>query len=162
MKVAFAKFADIGASGEFSMNKDKNERLIKIAISSLNPMSVAWHESLHDFMAMLGGSKAERKLKADLLAAAEAPQVMLKLRELLKDHPDALKQIETDREERLAYMYQFWAEGLLPLGPTGTGIFSRMVTFFREMLGVLSQDQKIDQLFTALHSGKFSEPSLVS
>ena len=162
VKVAFVKFADIGASGEFSMNKDKTERLIKIAISSLNPMSVAWHESLHDFMAMLGGSKAERKLKADLLAAAEAPQVMLKLRELLKGHPNALKQIEADREERLAYMYQFWAEGLLPLGQTGTNIFSRAVTFFREMLGVLSQDQKIDQLFTALHTGKFSEPSLVA
>jgi len=161
VKVAFAKFADIGASGEFSMNKDKTERLIKIAINSLNPMSVAWHESLHDFMAVLGGSQAERKLKADLLDAAEAPQVMAKLRELLKDHPDALKQIETDREERLAYMYQFWAEGALPLGQTGTNIFSRAVTFFREMLGVLSQDQKIDQLFTALHSGKFAEPSLV-
>lgn len=161
VKVAFAKFADIGASGEFSMNKDKTKRLIKIAVNSLNPMSVAWHESLHDFMAMLGGSQAERKLKADLLDAAEAPQVMAKLRELLKDHPDALKQIETDREERLAYMYQFWAEGALPLGQTGTNIFSRAVTFFREMLGVLSQDQKIDQLFTALHTGKFSEPSLV-
>lgn len=161
VKVAFAKFADIGASGEFSMNKDKTKRLIKIAINSLNPMSVAWHESLHDFMAVLGGSQAERKLKADLLDAAEAPQVMAKLRELLKDHPDALKQIETDREERLAYMYQFWAEGALPLGQTGTNIFSRAVTFFREMLGVLSQDQKIDQLLTALHSGKFAEPSLV-
>ncbi len=161
VKVAFVKFADIGASGEFSMNKDKTKRLIKIAVNSLNPMSVAWHESLHDFMAMLDGSKAERKLKADLLDAAEAPQVMVKLRELLKDHPDALKQIETDREERLAYMYQFWAEGALPLGQAGSNIFSRAVTFFREMLGVLSQDQKIDQLFTALHTGKFSEPSLV-
>ena len=161
VKVAFAKFADIGASGEFSMNKDKTKRLIKIAINSLNPMSVAWHESLHDFMAMLGGSQSERKLKADLLAAAEAPQVMTKLRELLKDHPDALKQVESDREERLAYMYQFWAEGALPLGQTGTNIFSRAVTFFREMLGVLSQDQKINELFTALHTGKFSEPSLV-
>lgn len=161
VEVAFAKFADIGASGEFSMDKDKTKRLIKIAINSLNPMSVAWHESLHDFVAMLGGSKAERKLKADLLDAAEAPQVMKKLRELLKDHPDALKQIENDREERLAYMYQFWAEGALTLGPTGTNIFSRMAAFFREMLGVLSQDQKIDRLFTALHTGKFSEPSLV-
>jgi hypothetical protein len=86
---------------------------------------------------------------------------MYKLRELLKDHPEALKQIEKDREERLAYMYQFWAEGALKLGPTGTNIFSRIVTFFRDMLGVLSQDQKIDRLLTALHSGKFSEPSLV-
>jgi hypothetical protein len=161
VKVAFAKFADIGASGEFSMSPDKTKRLIKIAVDSLNPMSVAWHESLHDFMAVLGGSKAERKLKADLLAASEAPQVMSKMRELLKDHPEALMQIEKDREERLAYMYQFWAEGALKLGPTGTNIFSRIVTFFREMLGVLSQDQKIDRLLTALHGGKFSEPSLV-
>lgn len=162
VKVAFGKFADIGGSGEFSMNADKTERLIRIAISSLNPMSVAWHESLHDFMAMLGGSKAERKLKADLLAAAEAPQVVTKLRELLKGHPKALEQIESDREERLAYMYQFWAEGLLTLGPTGSNIFSRAARFFREMLGVLSQDEKIEQLLTALHTGKFSEPSLVA
>ena len=51
---------------------------------------------------------------------------------------------------------------LLPLGPTGSNIFSRAARFFREVLGVLSQDQKIDQLFTALHTGKFSEPSLVA
>lgn len=162
VKVSFGKFADIGGSGEFSMNADKTERLIRIAISSINPMSVAWHESLHDFMAMLGGSKAERKLKADLLAAAEAPQVVTKLRELLKGHPKALEQIESDREERLAYMYQFWAEGLLPLGTTGNNIFSRAARFFREMLGVLSQDEKIEQLLTALHTGKFAEPSLVA
>jgi hypothetical protein len=162
VKVSFGKFADIGGSGEFSMNADKTERLIRIAISSINPMSVAWHESLHDFMAMLGGSKAERKLKADLLAAAEAPQVVTKLRELLKGHPKALEQIESDREERLAYMYQFWAEGLLPLGTTGSNIFSRAARFFREMLGVLSQDEKIEQLLTALHTGKFAEPSLVA
>lgn len=162
VKVSFGKFADIGGSGEFSMNADKTERLIRIAISSINPMSVAWHESLHDFMAMLGGSKAERKLKADLLDAAEAPQVVAKLRELLKGHPKALEQIETDREERLAYMYQFWAEGLLPLGTTGNNIFSRAARFFREVLGVLSQDEKIEQLLTALHTGKFAEPSLVA
>ena len=162
VKVAFGKFADIGGSGEFSMNADKTERLIRIAISSLNPMSVAWHEALHDFMAMLGGSKAERKLKADLLAAAEAPQVVAKLRELLKGHPKALEQIESDREERLAYMYQFWAEGLLPLGTTGNNIFSRAARFFREMLGVLSEEQKLDRLLTALHTGKFAEPSLVA
>ena len=87
---------------------------------------------------------------------------MTKLRKLLEGHPKAIEQIESDREERLAYMYQFWAEGLLPLGPTGNNIFSRAARFFREMLGVLSQDQKIEQLLTALHTGKFAEPSLVA
>lgn len=162
IKVLFGQFAQIGASGEFSMDDDKTNRLIKIAMNAINPTSVAWHESLHDFMAMLGGSKEERQLKRDLLDAAQAPQVMTKLRELLKAHPKAITQIENDKEERLAYMYQFWAEGKLSLGPTGTNIFTRIAKFLREALGVLSQDEKITKLLDALHTGKFANQNLVS
>lgn len=162
IKVLFGQFAQIGASGEFSMDDDKTNRLIKIAMNAINPTSVAWHESLHDFMAMLGGSKEERQLKRDLLDAAQAPQVMTKLRELLKGHPKAITQIENDKEERLAYMYQFWAEGKLTLGPTGTNIFTRIAKFLREALGVLSQDEKITKLLDALHTGKFADQNLVS
>jgi hypothetical protein len=161
VKVAFGKFVDPAMSGRFSMNADKTKRLIEIAINSLNPMGVAWHESLHDFFATLDNSPEERRLKEDLLTAAEAPQVKAKLRTLLKDHPEARKQIEEDREERLAYMFQFWAEGHIVLGNTGTNIFARMVRFINEMLGVVGKDQKTDMLFSALLGGKFSEPSTV-
>ena len=161
VQVLFDTFTNIKGSGEFSMDADKTKRLIKIAIDSVNPMSVAWHESLHDFFAMIGTTPAERKLKADMLAAASAPQINAKLRELLKDHPVALEQIRNDKEERLAYTYQFWAEGALKLGPTGTNIFARAAQFIKSMLGVLSQDEKLGTIFDALHDGKFTENHLI-
>lgn len=161
VKVLFDTFTNIKGSGEFSMNADKTERLIKIAIDSINPMSVAWHESLHDFFAMIGTTPAERKLKADMLATASAPQINAKLRELLKDHPAALEQIRTDKEERLAYTYQFWAEGALKLGPTGTNIFARAAQFFKGMLGILSEEEKLGTILDALHDGKFIKNHLI-
>src|SRR5690606_3826715 len=159
VKVIFRRFAEIGASGEFSMNADRTERLIKIAINAANPAGVAYHESLHDFFATLGNSREERRLKKDLLDAANAPQVRKRLNELLKDHPDALKQIERDPEERLAYMFQFWAEGHLTLGPRGTNIFQRLVAMIRDLLGVVSSDQRARDAFAALYEGKFADMS---
>lgn len=162
VKVIFQKFSEIGGSGEFSINKDKTKRLIKIAVNAANPMGVAWHESLHDFFAMLDEDRVGRSIKKDLIDAAEAPQVKKRLRELLAKHPEALKQIEESPEERVAYMYQFWAEGLLRLGPTGTGIFERLRQLFRDLLGLISTEQRAADLLTALHEGKFAEPSTVA
>ncbi len=162
VKVIFQKFSEIGGSGEFSMNKDKTDRLIKIAVNASNPMGVAWHESLHDFFAMLDETPVHRSIKKDLIDAAEAPQVKKRLRELLAKHPEALKQIDESPEERVAYMYQFWAEGLLTLGPTGTGIFERVRQLFRDLFGLISTEQRASDLLTALHEGKFAEPSTVA
>lgn len=162
VKVTFQKFSEIGGSGEFSMNKDKTDRLIKIAVNAANPMGVAWHESLHDFFAMLGEDRTGRSIKKDLIDAAEAPQVKRQLRELLAKHPEALKQVDESPEERVAYMYQFWAEGLLRLGPTGTGIFERLRQLFRDLFGLVSADSRAEELLTALHEGKFAEPSTVA
>jgi len=162
VKVIFQKFSEIGGSGEFSMNKNKTERLIKIAVNVANPMGVAWHESLHDFFAMLDEDRVGRSIKKDLIDAANAPQVKKRLRELLAEHPEALKQIEESPEERVAYMYQFWAEGLLRLGPTGTGIFERLRQLFRDLFGLISTEQRAADLLTALHEGRFAEPSIVA
>lgn len=162
VRVTFEKFADIGGSGEFSMNPNKTDRLIRIAINSLNPMGVAWHESLHDFFNVIGGNKVENQMKKSLLESASSPYVMHRLRQLLKDHPDALEQIKTDKEERLAYMYQFWAEGELKVTPDGEGIFTRIAQFFRDLLGVVSQDQKTQAIFEAFHQGQFANPSITT
>ena len=152
----------LGASGEFSMNADKTDRLIEVAVDAADPMGVAWHESLHDFFAMLDEDRTGRSIKRDLTDAANAPHVKKRLRELLAKHPKALKQIEKSPEERVAYMYQFWAAGELQLGPTGTGIFERIRQFFRDMLGVVGRDERALDLLTALHEGKFAEPSVVA
>ena len=153
---------NLGASGEFSMNPDKTDRLIEVAVNAADPLGVAWHESLHDFFAMLGEDKVGRSIKRDLTDAANAPHVKKRLRELLKDHPKALEQIEKSPEERVAYMYQFWAAGELQLGTTGTGIFEQLRQFFRDLLHVVGRDERAADLLTALHEGKFADPSTVA
>ncbi len=163
VKVRFREFANLGASGQFSMNRDKTGRLIEIALQAESPIGVARHEALHDFFAMLGEDKTGRSIKKDLVDASNAPQVRRQLRELLKDHPEARAQMEQNAEERVAYMYQFWAAGeLTVLGPTGAGIFERLRRFFREMLKLISTEQRAEDLLTALHDGKFADPSTVA
>ena len=152
----------LGASGEFSMNPDKTDRLIEVAVNAADPVGVAWHESLHDFFAMLGEDKVGRSIKRDLIQAASAPHVKKRLRELLEGHPKAREQIEKSPEERVAYMYQFWAAGELQLGPTGTGIFEKLRQFFRDLLHVVGRDERAADLLTALHEGKFADPSVVA
>lgn len=151
-----------GASGEFSMNADKTDRMIEIAINAADPMGVAWHESLHDFFAMLGEDKSSRSIKRDLVNASNAPQVKKRLRELLKGHPEAIKQIEESAEERVAYMYQFWAAGALELGPTGTGIFEKIRAFFRDLFRLVGREERAADLLTALHEGKFADTRVVA
>jgi len=161
VQVAFEAMAQIKGSGEFSMNKDKTQRLIRLAIDGANMKSTAWHESLHDFIAMLGGTPEERKLKRDMLNSTNTPYINAKLRELLKDHPEALKQL-SDPEERLAYVYQFWAEGALKLTPKADSLLSKIAAFIQQLLGIVSQDGKLDAQLQALHSGALTEPSTVA
>ena len=162
IKVAFSRFAAGSGSGSYANyynSVGKRQRIIRIAVNAVNPMGVAWHESLHDFFAMLDSEEVGRGIKKDLADAANAPHVKNKLRELLKDHPAAREQIEKDPEERAAYMYQFWAEGLLSLGNTGTDIFSRIQRLFADLLGVITSTQRAEDLLTALHEGRFADLS---
>jgi hypothetical protein len=162
VNIAFRKFADIGGSGRWSMNADKTSRLIEIAATAADPLGAAWHESLHDFFGMLNEDVWGRQIKKDLMQSASAPQVMGRLRELLANHPDAREQLESSPEERAAYMYQFWAHGELRVGPTGTGILNRIRQLFRDLFGIVSRDQHVEDLLTALHDGRFSEPGTVA
>jgi len=160
--VAFEKFADLKAAGEYEMNPKTKERFIRIAITAADPTSVAWHESLHDFFLTLGMEKAARNLKAQMLAVASSPFVMNQLRTLLKGHPAALQQIKDSQEERLAYMYQFWAAGQLSLTPKAESFFQKVAAFFRDLFGVLSKDEKIEQVLVALHKGELTDPNTVT
>ena len=161
VRVAFGTLLGIGGSGEFSMNKDKTKRLIRLAIDGANMKSTAWHESLHDFIAMLGGTPEERKLKRDMFNATNTPYINAKLRELLKNHPAALKQL-SDPEERLAYVYQFWAEGALQLKGNADTLMQKIADFIQKLLGIVSQDGKLDAQLAALHRGELTEPSTVA
>ena len=130
---------------------------------SLNPLSTAYHEALHGFMAKLRDDR-HSDIAAVLTKAGESAPVMNQLRKLLANEPDALKQL-TDAEERAAYMYQFWAAGKLKLGEKATTIFQRITKFLREVTGMWTNDQRAEKIMEYFHSGEFeqnrSTPSVV-
>ncbi len=149
---------DIGGSGSYY--KDNVKRVVEIARDALNPLSVAHHESMHDFFHTLLSDEKSRRIKTDLLRAADIPYVQAQLRALLKDHPDALAQVMKDPEERLSYMYQFWAAGKLRVSPTANTVFGKVMQWLRDVIGVVSTGQKADAIMTAFHNGKLADPSI--
>ena len=158
IEVSFATFKN-GGSGQYNADLRK----ITIAWNARNAMGVGRHEALHDFFATLGTELGMRQAKADLLAAVNTPYVRAQLRGLLAKHKmgaKALQQIESDPEERLAYAYQFWAEGQLRLGKTGMAIFDRLWQFLKDITGIVSRGQRADLILEALHEGKFADMSV--
>lgn len=159
IRVLFAPFSSIKSSGTYEYSTTTGERLIRIALESDNPMQIAQHEAIHDFFRMmtkLEGIRPEfRRAMEHLLRAAENPKVVAQLNQLLKKHVNARAQVRDDREERFAYMYQFWQAGLLTFDVKATNTLERMAAWFRKVLGVLSADEKALRLMEAYRAGAF-------
>lgn len=161
----FVPKAEIGgASGQYN----EAERSIKIAISAVDPLGVAYHEALHDFIAGLQSSPEGRDLRKALFKAGEMPHVRAQLKELLAKHPAALAQIEADPEERVAYMFQFWAVGQHLGKPifkvndkAARNALERLADWIRGLLSVLSESEKAEQVLEALYEGKFADRNVV-
>lgn len=146
-----------GLSGEWEEGDLINT--IRVALNAgPGVLSVAHHEAMHEFFARL--TKAGREdVKDVLLSAANSPTVVRKLERLLDSEPAALKQLKSDPEERLAYMYQFWAAGELTVGPNTNTLFEKIAKFFRRIAGMLTADDRVNDIMTAFHEGKMAEPS---
>lgn len=158
VKVLTDEFAaSIGGSGEYY--KNGADRVIKVARDALNPLSVAFHESMHDFFHTLMNDGDGRAVKDALLRNADRPYVQSQLRVLLRDHPDAMKQIMKDPEERLAYMYQFWAADQLRLSADMTSTFRKATKWLRDVLGVVTQGEQGEAILSAFHDGRLADPS---
>lgn len=155
---------DLGGGGEFKRDANGRET-ISVAFNAMGRMGIMRHEALHAFFARLGGNAA--KLKQDLTDVASNPRIMAELTKLLSKPGDeqALAQIQEGApeylEERLAYMYQFWAEGLLDITPKGRNIFQKIQDFFRNLAGVVAKHEKAERILTLFHSGEFADPTLV-
>lgn len=161
VKVAVEKLVkQLGGSGQYTYDPDTGERLIEVAINAPSPVGTARHEAMHDLFRFLSENDATRSVAKDLRDATSAPHVIRRLRELLKDHKAALEQLN-DPEERAAYAYQFWAEGLLQIGPKGTGIFNTIRQFLKDLFGIVTAGQRGEDLLRAFHDGKFADPSIV-
>lgn len=152
---------DIGGSGKWEFDTKTKERVIYVARNAMNPLSVAYHESLHDFFHLLGNDARARQLRSQMEQYAGSPAIKKQLKELLKDHPKALAAIDKSTEETLAYAFQFWATGDLRVGPSTQNFFQKIMQMIRNVLGVMSQDEKVLAVFDALHDGKLANPNTV-
>lgn len=157
--IALTFSTELGARS-FSRVNEMGERLINVAINGLSPLSQAHHEAMHDFVRELGANPELKKVHNSLLLAASSPRIMYRLRQLLKDSPEALNQIETDAEERLAYAFQFHAEGRLNLAKD-TGVVSKIIDFIRRILGMIPLEERMVLVMDALQRGEFAHPSEV-
>jgi len=164
VKVLFRKLRTHSGSFEFL---DPVEQ-IKIAIDAIDPMSVGYHEAMHAFFRRLVAS--DKKAANTLLRAAGSAPIVARLKELLKDHPEALKQL-SDPEERLAYMYQFWAAKQLNfgVGPETQTFFGAVKAFFRKLSAIWSDEmvenmsvEEAGEILAAFHNGDFANRSTVA
>jgi hypothetical protein len=146
-------------AGEFDATTDT----IRVSVHSLNPMSTAHHEALHAWFKQLGEQR-QYEVMRPLYRAADTAHVKKQLRELLASEPAALKQL-SDAEERVAYMYQFWAAGKLRVGPDTKGVLEKIKDFFRRILGTWSNDERALRTLEYFESGDYqaerSDPAAV-
>ena len=150
---------NIPISGEW------RDKLIRISMFATDKLGTYRHEAVHQLFKFLkegGGEKTKEILKN----VGSNGLIRSQLEDLLKDHPEAVKQLD-DPEEAAAYMYQFYqAKGedgkpLLKLGPQGTGFFARVTNWFKSMFGLHSDAMK-DQLkamriMDAFHDGEWGK-----
>ena len=150
------RFANILHAGDFHTN-EVGEHILRVSVHSLNPMSVAYHESLHSFFQRLKEMGRADVVKV-LEDAMKSDHVLDQLKTLLAHSPEATKQL-SDMEERAAYAYQFWMSGQLKLAPAPKSLFTKIAAAFRKVLGMWTNDQRAEHIFRYFSSGGFAPHS---
>jgi hypothetical protein len=151
VRVEFEKIT--GYSGEFI----EAENLVRISTTAAaGVMQTAYHEGLHAFFA--GLAKNPEALRV-LSSIADNRVIFNRLQALLHKYPAAQAQL-VDGEERLAYTFQFWAADKLqlPVGPA-RGLFAKLRKFFRQVAGLIKDEEKAADIFQAFNDGKLGDPS---
>lgn len=148
VKLAWAKLTHAGEFNEATST-------IRLSVHALDPMSTAYHESLHAFFAQLRKAGAT-DITTVLEKAAESAHVLSQLVEMYKDQPAVLAQLK-DPEERAAYMYQMWAAGKLTIGPQSKSVFHKIAGYIRDVLGIWSNDARALHIMEYFNSGEYAK-----
>lgn len=122
-----------GISGSWSRKNDQT--VIRLAING-DVLSTAYHESMHEFFSILKRN-GDEAVQALLQRVATNPIMKRKLERLLAEQPAAQAQLN-DPEEAAAYMYQFWRNGDLKLGPETKTFFEKIKALLNKALGLIS------------------------
>ena len=152
IKVEFKNIT--GYSGEWL---DAEQAIHISTTAAAGTLSTAYHEALHGFFSKF--VKNNPRALETLKSLAENDKTMGRVVALLSGHPAAIDQLKSG-EERLAYIYQFWAAGQLdlPMGQARTTL-QKVRKFFRRVLGLVSDSERAVALFEAFHQGQLAEPS---
>jgi hypothetical protein len=145
-------FADILHAGDFT-RKDQAD-IIRVSVHALNPLSTAYHESLHAFFALLK-DKGLPEVQNALQKAVNAPHVVKQLRDRLQHSPHALEQLK-DPEERAAYAFQFFmSDPTFKLNPEPRTLFEKIAQKIRNVLGMWSQADRAQKIMEYFAAGDF-------
>lgn len=149
VKVQFAALT--GYSGEWV---DAENTIYISTTPAPGTMQVAYHEALHAFFSKF--VKDDRAYEV-LQALADHKPTIDRVVDLLAGDQAALAQL-ADGEERLAYIYQFWAAGLLqlPMAEPRT-LFQKIKRFFRTVSGMVNDTGRATAILEALHRGDFAK-----
>lgn len=131
-------------------------KLIRLSVHALDPMSTAYHESLHAFFAQLRDSGATDITRV-LEKAASSDLVMRQLEDRYKNQPAVLAQLK-DPEERAAYMYQMWAsDPTFKVSIGARNVFQKIAAAIRKVLGVWTNDERALHIMEYFHSGEYAK-----
>lgn len=146
------EFADItGYAGEWI---DATETIRISTTPAPGALQTAYHEALHAFFSKFVKNHPGALTVFDKLV--NNPRVVRRLEALLADYPAALQQLQ-DGEERLVYIYQFWAAGLLDLPTQPKTLMQKIARFFRRVLGLIRDDERATAILESFHSGRFRD-----
>lgn len=147
-------WANLTHAGEYT--HAQGQGLIRLSVHALDPMSTAYHESLHAFFGQLRDGGAH-DITSVLEKAASSEHVLAQLKERYKNEPGVLKQL-ADPEERAAYMYQTWAvDPTFKVSIAAKNVFGRIADMIRNALGLWTNDQRALHIMDYFHSGEYAK-----
>lgn len=144
-----------GMSGSYSKD-ELGQAVVKINVFASDPLGVAFHEAVHDLFSTLADGKHQGTL--DLLKrVASSALIKRQLHNLLEGNPAAQTQLK-DPEEAAAYLFQFWMNDMIQLGPQNESFFGKIVRALKNFVGSFTDQEQALKVFTAFNEGKLRDP----
>jgi len=144
-----------GMSGSYSKN-ELGQAVIKINVFASDPLGVAFHEAVHDLFSTLADGKHQGTLDM-LKRVASSALIKRQLNNLLEGNPAAQAQLK-DPEEAAAYLFQFWMNDMIQIGPQNQTFFGKIVGALKKFVGVFSDEEMATKVFTAFNEGALRDP----
>lgn len=167
------------ANGLHQLLKNGKE-VIHLALSALNPLTTAHHESMHSLFTRMSASDnpAVQRAAERLTAHVMSPVVTRELKALYAGRKMSLVQMNLDDKavthepgskayndmvhERLAYWFQAWMLGDVRANGTHRPILKQIVDLLRRAVGMLSDQQRVDDIMREFSTGKMSTPGEIA